>query len=746
MSKTKKHKTKHTRKRNRTHKITKSRTTTVQLCKPHEPFERKAEALFKKNGLDIVSVGYNLEKQVVNDLNKAIKTTTIKPNEDFYSYINSRWINKTELDVNQKYIVQIDNFRLTQDKVYMELVGLIKKYLHTPGWTNHKTSLQNAFKSFHSLNSNVQTSKLAMKYISDIRPFFTEGEPGLWKLLGYINRNEVVSWGAPFVWTINPDDKRPSVYKCFLEPFQPTLLDVDVYYNDQSDTPKSREYKHNYLRQYKKYLHRLFKNTFGEKMVASLELKPEHVIQCETDLLNATFGNTVKATSDSIYNVISSKEAIEQFGFDWQSFCVSLGFKHNKVPNEFITSNVNYMLCGTQLLKKQWATPMWRTYWIYIYIRQIARWNERGRTNFYEFSGMFMRGQRGEIDKERLALFSMSFLFNEFLTKQYVAQYRNEKAIEYVRSLAIDLKEVFKRIIKRINWMEPKTKEKALLKLEKMKLIVGTPERLKKDPLLKYDSTNAWGNIEKMAHWRCREAIMIINRRYANKNDCPTIDWAETPPKFISTQAYVVNAMYTPTQNAIYIPLGYIQKPFIDLEERGIEYNLAHIGFTIAHEMSHALDDWGSDYDETGALNNWWTEKDRMQFKTIQTDVVKQYEVMAKRDGITFDAWPSIGEDIADIAGFGICQEYLRDFQMKNQDILPIVSLSFNAFYTYFAFQSRQKISKAALIAQLKTNPHPLDKYRCNVPLTRSRIFRAIYNVQPENNMWWHNLSNIWSN
>ena len=79
-----------------------------------------------------------------------------------------------------------------------------------------------------------------------------------------------------------------------------------------------------------------------------------------------------------------------------------------------------------------------------------------------------------------------------------------------------------------------------------------------------------------------------------------------------------MNASYTPSKNAIYIPLGYIQKPFIDLEERGIEYNLAHVGFTLSHEMSHALDDWGSQYDYKGVLNNWWTPKDKAMFKSIQ--------------------------------------------------------------------------------------------------------------------------------
>ena len=93
------------------------------------------------------------------------------------------------------------------------------------------------------------------------------------------------------------------------------------------------------------------------------------------------------------------------------------------------------------------------------------------------------------------------------------------------------------------------------------------------------------------------------------------MDWAQYPVKMAGTQAYIVKAYYTPTQNKNYIPLAYLQKPFIDLDERGIEYNLAHIGFTIGHEMSHGFDDMGSKYDANGLLFDWWTEKDKKIYK-----------------------------------------------------------------------------------------------------------------------------------
>ena len=91
-----------------------------------------------------------------------------------------------------------------------------------------------------------------------------------------------------------------------------------------------------------------------------------------------------------------------------------------------------------------------------------------------------------------------------------------------------------------------------------------------------------------------------------------------------------------------------------------------------------------------------------------------------------------------------LCLEYLRDFQLKNMDILPIQRLSFEVFFVYFALQQRQQISKRAIVSQLITNPHPLDKYRTNVPLSRLQVFRTIYNVKKGDKMWWPSTNRVW--
>ena len=703
-----------------------------------ESFEGKIDKVFKENKIDVTSTSFNLEKEIIKEIKQAVSPSNITPNNDFYSYVNERWLKNLDIEAYQQYITQVDDFRLIQDKVYRELIEIINNYLKDPATKNTPKGkcIKNAYKSFKKFNTSEQIRCLAnviVEYIDELR----EVKTNIWKKIANSNMNEIISWGAPFVWSINPDDKNPTKYKCYLEPPELTLLDLDIYYDYPEDTEDDKKYKKKCRHRYFQYLNELFVIAFG----GNHHFNVKDVYDTEIELLNAMSCDLIKQEDEDGYNLVTKDEAIKGFGFDWEEFCKALGFK--EVPSEFVTSNVNYLLCGTKLLLDKWDSDQWRTYWIYLYIRQQCRFSEYGWKNHFEFYGKFLRGQEGIVDNYILPIFGMSFTFNTFLTNEYILRYKNDQSIQYVKNMVEDLRRVFVRIIKRNNWLQPKTKRIAIEKLETIKLLVGSPPILRDDPLLNYKPDDPWGNLVKMAQWRHEQAISLVGK---NIIDIPVIDWSQIPPKMVSTQAYVVNAMYTPTENSIYIPLGYIQKPFVDLDERGLEYNLAHIGFTIAHELSHSLDDLGSRYDKDGKLNSWWTKKDAEHFKKIQKDIVKQYEDYAKRDGIHFDAWPSIGEDLADISGFAICLEYLRDFQLKNKDILPIQTLSFEGFFIYFALQSRQKISKKAILAQLKTNPHPLDKYRCNIPLSRSNVFRAIYKVKKGDNMWWHSSNSVWEN
>jgi len=673
-----------------------------------------------------------LIKNFLKQLSYEYSQSKITPQNDFYTFVNYRWLTDKDadsivLDQRQKYITQVDDFRIVQDKVYYQLYDIMREYCSK----NHNT-LAHCLKNFYTAAMNLNPIDSSKKYISEYIQFVDEmrmDEKNIWKLLGYINRDEQISHGSPFVWAMNPDDKNTKYYRSYVTPHAFALVDLAVYYDDGADVA----YKAKYRKDYFDYCKLLFDTALG----AGHGLDPKAPFQVQQELFNS-FCSEVKNDTGT-YHVVSAEDALKKYNFDWNSFAKEIGF--TKPPSTFVTSSLNYLKCGTDTMLKNWTSEKWRTFWIYIKVREIVRCTQKWLPKTYSFYAGRERGQENLVTPEIRASLYTSLPFNTFLTNEYVNRYEDKAQIEFFNGMSTDLLEVFKRIIRRNTWLDPTTKKYALDKMNKISILIGSPKKLEPDPLLDYKPNEFIGNLDKIKAWRLRRFISLEGKSII---DIPMVDWTQFPIKYTGSQAYIVNASYTPSKNGIYVNLGYIQPPFIDLENRGIEYNLAHLGFTLAHEMSHALDDWGSKYDANGNLHDWWSEKDKKKFKEIQEDVIKQYQEWAARDGITFDASIGVGEDLADISGLAICDEYLRDFQTKNKDVAAIRTISYDAFFTYFAYQQRQKVTKKALAAQLKTNPHPLDKYRTNVPLSRSDVFRARYNIKPKDGMYWHNADTIW--
>jgi putative endopeptidase len=388
------------------------------ICKKNpstfNSFEEKSDEIFKKNKIDITSTTFNLEKQIIKEIKQAVSPSNITPNNDFYSYINERWLKDIDIEVYQQYITQIDDFRLVQDKVYRELIEIINDYLKDPATKNTPKAkcIKNTYESFKKRNTLEQTRCLAsvfVEYVDELR----KSKTNVWDKLARYNANEIISSGAPFVWSLNPDDKNSKKYKCYLDPPQVTLLDLDIYYDYPDDNEEDKKYKTRYRNRYFQYLNRLFEIAFGENH--SFNVKD--IYDTEIELLNAMACNLIKKEDEDGYNLITKEEAIKDFGFDWEAFCKGLGF--NEVPSDFVTSNVNYLLCGTKLLIEKWDSEQWRTYWIYIYISQQCRFAEYGWENYYEFYGKFLRGQERHVDDYIIPVFGMSFTFNTFLTNEY---------------------------------------------------------------------------------------------------------------------------------------------------------------------------------------------------------------------------------------------------------------------------------------------------------------------------------------
>lgn len=653
---------------------------------------------------------------------------------NFYGYVNDSWIKQTEEEIakNPNYYVQYDTFRVMQDKVYYQLIDYVKKYIKANPHSEKANAIKNVYYSV-SQNAEKAIHQHAQNLEKIVTNFITQGD--MYALLAYVNSNEIVAWGAPIVWTTQPDEKNVTKYISHLAPVQLSLYDYMLYVEDATDDKDAVAYKKYIKQHYLTYISETFKACLGN--TAAKAYNPLDIWTVELELLDAMGCTAIKKQDPNFYNVITAAELQSTYAFDWTVFAKKLGFEHP--PQKIIVADLNALKCITELVKKNWNTPRWKTYWLFIYFRQMIRFEISFRYIHYNFYKKILEGQPIIMPVEIYPIYALSMTFNTFLTDEYVKHNYNQLYVNYVEHLAEDLKTLFVRKLRRNTWLEPCTKATAIKKIEKLKFTVGKPEKLRYDPIFNYKADDPWYNMELLTRWKHNKFLKLDGKGVI---DIPEIDWANF--KLVGTQAYMVNAYYMPISNSIYIPLAYIQPPFIDLAERGLEYNLTYIGYTIGHELSHALDDEGSKFDENGNLHNWWTDKDRKIFQEKINNVVKQYEDFAARDGIKFDASFGVGEDLADISGLALVEEYLLDNQILEEDIDIIKRDKLKMFYIYIAIQGKQTIYKNALKAQLKINPHPLEKYRTNCPLSRLNLFRQIFGIKKGDGMWWSNTDTIW--
>ena len=699
----------------------------------------KKKGFTKKNTIKHIGIENNYEKlnlkhdDVQQSLIKLFKTpfapSNVTPKTDFYTYINHKWMQSQTNEAKTKYYVQLDSFRMVQEKVYYELIEIVKDYIK-----NNDTELSRSMKNLYYCMLNLDDHETKKQIIITKNAIdHAINTDSLYWLLAQINQNEVLSWGCPISWMVDKDQKNSKYYKSSISEPQLTLYDYELYIENSNDDAATKTYKKQVKAKYLEYVDEMFDACLGKNH----GLKALDVWNVEYDMLSMMGCSKIKRDDENGYNVLTHDESLNKYNFDWFKFASELGY--DSPPKTFICSSLNYLKCAMEVIHKEWKTAKWKTYFLYIVFRQIIRFHKEWRLIHWNFHGKFIQGQSVPWPDEIYPVFGLSLCFNSLLTNEYVKKNKNEDNIDFTTALANDLLIVFKRMMKRNTWLSPKTKKYALLKLEHIKLVIGSPEYMRNDPVLNYNDKGAYNNIKKIAWWRTKKMISVDGTNY--EGDIPTFDWEQF--KMVGSQAYMVNAYYIPVENTIYIPLAYLQKPFIDLENRGLEYNLAHIGYTLAHEMSHSLDDFGSNYDHKGNLHNWWTKEDKKQFKKKMNDVIKQYETFALYDGIVMDGMISVGENIADIVGLTICMEYLRDFQEVTKEIVPIRSASFQTFFVYVAYQARQYILNKAIKAQLKVNPHPMDKYRVNCPLARMELFRNIYNIKKGDKMYWSS-TNFW--
>ncbi|MBN3534801.1 M13 family metallopeptidase [Mycoplasma procyoni] len=307
------------------------------------------------------------------------------------------------------------------------------------------------------------------------------------------------------------------------------------------------------------------------------------------------------------------------------------------------------------------------------------------------------------------ALFSMPFGL------YYANEFFGKEAKKDIENMVFNMIEVYKKRLKENTWLSKETIEKALLKLSKMDVMIGFPEKIQ--PYYDNFKTTTYE----------QGGDLVSNSIAFSKvyNDYAfSLYHKDESKEYWSMSPATVNAYFNPMKNHIVFPAAILASPYYDAK-RSKSANYGAIGVVIAHEISHAFDNNGAQFDENGKLNNWWTEEDLKQFQERTQKAIELYDKRETEFG-PVNGQLTVSENIADLGGFACA---LEAAQMEKD-------FSATDFFEAWAVSWRNKMKESAAKRRLETDVHSPGKIRANVVLGNSELFQQTYNIQKEDKMY----------
>ncbi len=302
--------------------------------------------------------------------------------------------------------------------------------------------------------------------------------------------------------------------------------------------------------------------------------------------------------------------------------------------------------------------------------------------------------------------------FSEVVGTYYGKKYFGEKAKADVRSMIEKMIAIYKQRLTSNTWLSEATKEKAVVKLNKIVLKVGYPDKIEElYKLYKVDeSKSLYENVSE---------INKVSTQYMLDDYHKPVDrtrWL--------MPGHMVNACYDPTRNDVTFPAAILQAPFYSLKQTASE-NFGGIGATIAHEVSHAFDNNGAQFDEYGNINNWWTKEDYAKFNELTQDMIDQFNGI-KYAGKKVNGKLVVSENIADIGGLRCAIEAAKlepDYNAKE-------------YFIQWAKSWRYKATSQYDERLLATDVHAPQPLRANVMSQDMDEFFDAFGVTDKDGMW----------
>ena len=559
------------------------------------------------------------------------KNATVASN--FYQAVNKDWLLKAKIPADSP---TIDNF-YTLDE---DIKGKLKKDIKNLGEGKETSDItgMSEFITFYKAASDYKQRE--KDGLEPLKPYLKEIED-IKDLNDLANKSASLTDKGiplPFGYDVGTNAENTSQKQIQLSPPSILLPDVSIYKDEASKkqyltpietaTQKALEM----LGYSEKNSKRIVKEALEfDEIIAKYSLSNEEMSESK-NLVHPKTAEEINAYSGSfkLYDVIKGI-----MGRDLETI---------NVPNTKYFENYSKIVNQDNFSKiKSWILVQ----------EAMAASNsltEDYRLNFQSIS-MAIMGTQKPVSKED-TVYQMSVnLFSDVMSVYYGRKYFGEEAKTDVTGMIDKIKNVYRGRLQQNDWLTEGTRNKAIEKLDKMKVFVGYQEDV--DP-----GTKELHLDPNKSFFELSEDIAQFGKRY-------TIDHFDDPidKNKWSGSAFDINAYYNPESNSINFPAGILQAPFYD-KNQSTEKNYGGIGVVIGHEITHAFDSNGADYDENGDMHNWWTKADTKAFdKRIKAfeDQWNGLEIY----GTKVNGKLTVTENVADAGGLSSTLQVLKTDMTK---------------------------------------------------------------------------------